>query len=74
MKRNGPNSEQLAAVIAFAEDNGRTWKASLNDAWMTDGYRRYIVRDDASHLLQQVRNQFGPRWLKSFKAPTDYNP
>jgi len=40
----------------------RTWKSQLNDAWMTGNYVGFV----GSHLLQQVRNQFGPEWLVKF--------
>jgi hypothetical protein len=60
---NQPNQEQLAAIISFAQDNGRNWKAELNHSWMN---ANYAGRTDG-HLLQQVRNQFGPSWLVKFK-------
>ena len=56
----GPTAEQLAAVAAFATRHGRTWRADLAAAWLagTD------ASEPAGHLLRQVRNRFGPRWLR----------
>ena len=51
--------EQRAAVDAYAAKYGRFWKQKLLLAWQTG-------RDTAEpngHLLRQVRNQAGPRWL-----------
>jgi hypothetical protein len=62
MQVNHPTVEQLNAVIRFATEHGRTWKSQLNDAWMTGNYVGFV----GSHLLQQVRNQFGPEWLVKF--------
>jgi hypothetical protein len=57
--------EQLAALISFAKDNGRNWKTELRHSWMTCNY---TGRDDG-HLLQQIRNRFGPTWLVNFRLP-----
>jgi hypothetical protein len=62
MQVNQLSAEQLKAVIRFAAEHGRTWKSQLNDAWMTGNYVGFV----GSHLLQQVRNQFGPEWLVKF--------
>ena len=32
------STEQLSALRAFADDNGRSWKRELNDAWMTGNW------------------------------------
>ena len=61
MKQPQPNQEQLAAVLAFAKKEGRTWKSTLTNCWLKAGYPGH---QGYSHLLQQVRNQFGPRWLE----------
>lgn len=62
-----PNEEQLDALDSFAENKGAQWKSKLRDAWM-DG-------TDSSfkdgHLLRQVRNQFGPKWLETYQPETD---
>lgn len=56
-----PTPEQAARLKLFAECYGDNWKEELlnfwlngKDAQLTDG-----------HLLRQVRNQLGPRWLKT---------
>ena len=61
-EKSTPNQEQLAAVFAFAQKEGRTWKSALTTCWMKASYPRH---QSISHLLQQVRNQFGPAWLES---------
>ena len=52
--------EQDAAIQAYAEYHGKNWKKQLLDDLLTG--------KDASrpngHLLRQVRNQFGPKWLE----------
>jgi hypothetical protein len=58
--------QQLEAIRSFALRNGRSWKASLRAAWETGNYET----SEFSSELQQVRNSFGPRWLKSFKLTT----
>ncbi len=58
-------AEQLLALATFARVNGRTWKSTLNDAWMTHGYHRLSGTTDYGSL-QQIRNIFGPRWLLKF--------
>ncbi len=55
--------EQLDAVKAYARDYGTTWKDSLRSDWMRSG-SKWI---GPYHLLQQIRNQHGPRWLVDFK-------
>ena len=62
MAKKTPNPEQLSAVFAFAQKEGREWKSRLTSCWMKAGYPGH---DKISHLLQQVRNQFGPQWLES---------
>lgn len=54
-----PTAEQWEALKAYAEANGRYWKQSLRDAWMTGDYGSFAE----AGLLQQIRNTFGPRWL-----------
>lgn len=58
-----PTAEQLEAIKAFAKKHGRSWKQELNDAWM-DGSD---AQEPNGHLLRQVRNNLGPRWLIKFK-------
>jgi hypothetical protein len=54
-----PNADQLAALQAFADRNGRNWKGALSNAWMNGRDER--ERD--AHHLRAVRNSFGPSWL-----------
>lgn len=58
------SAEQLDALQRVKRVHGRTWKSKLSDAWMTGNYRA-IGMESHSHLLQQVRNDFGPSWLYS---------
>ena len=60
-----PNAEQWQAVKAFAAKHGRNWKAALRAEWM-DACQG-ITDPDQQALLQQVRNQLGPRWLASVR-------
>lgn len=60
---NQPNAEQLAAVRAFAEKYGKDWKNKLSIAWS----RGTDDREPNGALLRQLRNNFGPEWLKKFK-------
>ena len=55
-----PTPEQLAALVAYARENGRTWKSRLNHDWSTG---------QSTGALQQVRNSFGPSWLIRFRLP-----
>lgn len=61
-----PSAEQLVAVIAYAQENGKNWKAKLNADWLRAAAR---LHGRHSPLLQQVRNQFGPDWLAKFELP-----
>jgi len=65
-----PTAEQVAALVTFAAHEGRTWKQALNDCWTTGYYPVFTQRADIDGLLQQVRNTFGPSWLKRFTPPT----
>ena len=57
-----PSREQVEALKAWAGIYGRNWKSALNTAWMNGNYNGFAD----SHLLQQVRNTFGPSWLVRF--------
>lgn len=48
--------DQRQALIDFATKHGIRWKSELSALWM---------RAAAGPLLQQVRNQFGPAWLRA---------
>lgn len=56
-----PTADHIKALSDFAAKNGKDWKSKLTTLWQGKG-----VND---HLLQQVRNQFGPEWLKKFSLP-----
>jgi hypothetical protein len=58
-----PTPDQLAALAAYSAQHGRCWKAKLCADW-------HSGRDEKFPLLRQVRNDFGPRWLKTFPTPT----
>lgn len=60
-------ADQFNAIKAWAKLHGRNWKAPLRDAWMEGDYQGF----HDSHLLQQVRNTFGPSWLVRFVLPKD---
>lgn len=63
----GLSSEQMRALVAFAERNGRSWKSKLIALWM-NGRDYYEPQGVALH---QVRNNFGPTWLMDkFRIPT----
>lgn len=61
-----PSPEQLQALQAFADKKGRSWKQALSDAWMNGS----DDREPNGHLLRQLRNQFGPSWLATYKPST----
>jgi hypothetical protein len=52
--------EQLDALVKYAAENGRAWKAALRHDWETG---RSLGE------LQQIRNAFGPSWLVRFRLP-----
>lgn len=60
-----PTEEQLAAVGRFAARAGRNWKELLSSAWTTG--KDEGMRDGP--YLRQLRNEFGPEWLATFKFP-----
>lgn len=62
-----PNQQQLDAVHKYASRYGRSWKEHLSNAWWNGD----DVREPDGHLLRQVRNYFGPRWLKQYKLPAN---
>ena len=50
-------------TVAFSLKYGRTWRNRLSNAWF-DGSD---AREPNGALLRQLRNQFGPRWLRRFR-------
>ncbi len=55
--------EQRAALIAFRDKYGRTWKTELNDRWLNGK----DASEPNGHLLRQIRNRQGPTWLNNLK-------
>ena len=60
-----PNAQQMAAIVSFAKKFGRNWKSKLSERWR-HGDEYLFVGQDSGALLRQVRNEFGPNWLKKF--------
>lgn len=54
--------QQRAALIAYADEKGSTWKRQLAADWMRAAARVHGPYDFRAEL-QQVRNQYGPAWL-----------
>lgn len=54
--------QQLEALKEYARENGRAWKSALMVDWMGG---------KCSAELQQIRNNFGPSWLKRFKMKVE---
>ena len=52
--------EQIAAIVAFAEYAGRSWKAQLSAAW---------ERAAMPGILHGLRNSHGPAWLAEYRLP-----
>ena len=59
--------EQLAALQAARVHWGKRYKSKLNDCWLKGRYPSPL--QEQQHLLQQVRNDGGPRFLLKFKLP-----
>lgn len=64
MDKHIPTGEQVEALKQFAAANGRTWKSELNNLWMNGAYNYAVLGGADPALLQQVRNEFGPTWLR----------
>lgn len=58
--------EQYQALKTYAEWQGPEWKQDLSFDWMRAGTDKWHSKE-TYHLLQQVRNRFGPKWLASFE-------
>jgi hypothetical protein len=63
VKTPTPTPEQLDALRAFAAKYGRFWKDVLLTKWITGT----DANEPNGHLLRQVRNQGGPRYLAGLK-------
>ena len=55
--------DQYAALRRYADRHGAKWKERLINAW----WEGTDLSGDDGHLLRQIRNQFGPNWLKRFR-------
>lgn len=64
-----PTPEQHAALAAFAAKYGRCWKQYLMAAWLSYSYRGTHMGGQDSGTLREIRNQFGPSWLVSYRPP-----
>jgi len=65
-------AQQLDAVQQFADKYGIDWKNKLLNAWY-HGWDDHSIGDGHNgdgHLLRQLRNNFGPRWLQKFDPAT----
>ncbi len=58
-----PRLEQLNALANFIDANGKHWKQNLAEGWE----RGFRDGTPGAALLQQLRNQFGPRWLSKYR-------
>jgi hypothetical protein len=59
--------DEQAALRAWANEEGRTWKAALRLAWETGNYGG----SDHDADLQRIRNRLGPSWLAKYRLPVD---
>lgn len=50
------SAEERQALLDFARNNGRLWKARLSELW---------VRATAEPVLHRLRNTHGPDWLRT---------
>lgn len=57
--------DQMYAIQHWAHNNGRNWKQTLRFAWESGDYGTFTHASE----LQQIRNQYGPSWLVSFRLP-----
>jgi hypothetical protein len=62
-RQTEPTPEQLQALKAFAFKYGKQWKSHLAERWL-DGRD---AQEPDGHLLRQVRNRLGPRWLERYQ-------
>lgn len=66
---NQPTTEQLAALKDYAKFVGKNWKEALQMDWVGSGPSISGWRGEWAYM-QQLRNNFGSRWLASFELPT----
>ncbi len=55
--------EQDFALKSFARVHGRRWKSQLLAMWASGS----DAIQPGGALLRQIRNNFGPRWLKKYR-------
>jgi hypothetical protein len=56
--------EQILAIGAFVDRYGRRWKTHMRRVW-EGGAADF--RPEHIPAVRQLRNDFGPSWLKDFK-------
>jgi hypothetical protein len=56
---------QCHALQEFAEANGKQWKRLLIQDWNSEN-------PQYSGELRQIRNEFGPKWLKSMRTLDEF--
>lgn len=64
-----PTKEQLSALNEFRAQYGAKWKDVLSLYWM-DKRQPMRFKDEWTAPLTQLRNQFGPSWLATYRIPT----
>lgn len=72
----GPTEPQLAALDRFAarhRNHPHGWKEKLWNVWMSGAYGNTPDHPDDSGYLQQIRNNFGPKWLETYE-PKEIEP
>ena len=62
-KFDGVEDAQIAALLAFRERHGRSWKAALLTAWMNGG----DASEKGGSALRRLRNCNGPSWLDTLR-------
>lgn len=69
---------ELEALQAFAKQEGRKWKAILNEVywynarlWRSDKHPATLTDNEKQFgsILHGLRNSHGPSWLMEFKIP-----
>lgn len=61
------STQQIQALRNYAASKGRFWKCQLCRDWVSGR----DALEPGGALLRQVRNSFGPSWLKRFKLPVE---
>ncbi len=60
-------ANEHAALRAWADEHGRTWKAALRLAWATSSDRG--SKHEAA--LERIKSMLGPSWLVNYRLPVD---